>query len=71
MGGGSIRGWLPDVAAILWLRMLGALGDVNKIQDPALHAHVFQFLNELFETLSKVSYENWSGFILNWLTRFK
>ncbi|XP_073994212.1 probable Rho GTPase-activating protein CG5521 isoform X1 [Rhodnius prolixus] len=54
MGGGSIRGWLPDVAAILWLRMLGALGDVNKIQDPALHAHVFQFLNELFETLSKI-----------------
>ncbi|KAK9497959.1 hypothetical protein O3M35_003854 [Rhynocoris fuscipes] len=54
MSGGSIRGWLPDVAAVLWLRMLGALGDVNKIQDPALHAHVYHFLIDLFETLSKI-----------------
>lgn len=25
--GGTVRGWLPDVAVILWKRMLGALGE--------------------------------------------
>lgn len=56
MSGGSVKGWLPDVAAVLWLRMLGALGDINKISEPTLHLHVFQFLIELFETLMKVSF---------------
>lgn len=54
MSGGSVKGWLPDVAAVLWLRMLGALGDINKISEPTLHLHVFQFLIELFETLMKI-----------------
>ncbi|XP_024085284.1 ral GTPase-activating protein subunit alpha-1 isoform X2 [Cimex lectularius] len=54
MSGGTIRGWLPDVAAILWLRMLGALGDINKIQMPVLHYNVFLFLIDLFETLAKI-----------------
>lgn len=38
--GGSVRGWLPDVAVILWRRMLGALGDINSINDVKLHAQV-------------------------------
>lgn len=38
--GGTIRGWLPDVAVILWKRMLGALGDVNRIPSPKLHSQV-------------------------------
>lgn len=38
--GGTARGWLPDVAAVMWKRMLGALGDVNKILNPKLHAQV-------------------------------
>lgn len=38
--GGTVRGWLPDVAVVLWRRMLGALGDVNQIDDPRLHAQV-------------------------------
>lgn len=52
--GGAIRGWLPDVAVILWRRMLGALGDVNQISDPKLHAQVFEYLIKLTETLIKI-----------------
>ncbi|XP_050506318.1 ral GTPase-activating protein subunit alpha-1 isoform X2 [Diabrotica virgifera virgifera] len=53
--GGSIRGWLPDVAVIIWKRMLGALGDINKISDPKLHAQVFEYLVKLTDTLIKLS----------------
>ncbi|RZC33539.1 hypothetical protein BDFB_003365, partial [Asbolus verrucosus] len=54
--GGSIRGWLPDVAVILWRRMLGALGDINTITDPKLHAQVFEYLVKLTETLIKIKH---------------
>ena len=54
MAGGSVRGWLPDVAVVLWRRMLGALGDVNQLTDPALHSQVFEYLVELCDTLAKV-----------------
>jgi hypothetical protein len=54
MAGGSVRGWLPDVAVVLWRRMLGALGDVNQLTDPALHNQVFEYLVELCDTLAKV-----------------
>ncbi|BES90903.1 Rap/ran-GAP [Nesidiocoris tenuis] len=54
MGGGTVRGWLPDVASVLWVRMLGALGDVNRIQDPQLHADIFHFLIDLYEILVKI-----------------
>lgn len=52
--GGTARGWLPDVAAIMWKRMLGALGDVNKILNPKLHAQVFKYLVDLTENLIKI-----------------
>ncbi|XP_076268274.1 putative Rho GTPase-activating protein CG5521 isoform X2 [Rhynchophorus ferrugineus] len=52
--GGSVRGWLPDVAVILWKRMLGALGDVNQISDPRHHAQVFQYLINLTDILIKI-----------------
>lgn len=52
--GGSVRGWLPDVAVILWKRMLGALGDVNQLTNPKLHAQVFEYLVRLTETLIKI-----------------
>lgn len=55
MSGGSVRGWLPDVAVVLWRRMLGSLGDINNIQDPVLHAQVFKYLVDLVDTLTKVS----------------
>jgi hypothetical protein len=55
MAGGSVRGWLPDVAVVLWRRMLGALGDVNLLRDPALHLKVFEYLIQLCDTFAKVS----------------
>ena len=55
MAGGGVRGWLPDVAVVLWIRMLSALGDVNNIQDPVLHGQVMEYLVKLTQTLIKVS----------------
>ncbi|GLH07913.1 Probable Rho GTPase-activating protein CG5521 [Gryllus bimaculatus] len=54
MAGGTVRGWLPDVAVVLWRRMLGALGDINEISSPALHSQVFEYLVELCDTLTKI-----------------
>lgn len=54
LNGGNARGWLPDVAAIMWKRMLGALGDVNKILNPKLHAQVFKHLNDITDSLIKI-----------------
>ncbi|BFZ11585.1 hypothetical protein BsWGS_14624 [Bradybaena similaris] len=55
MAGGTIPGWTPDVAVVLWQRMLGCLGDVNKIEDPEIHAVVFDALAELLDTLCRMS----------------
>ena len=55
LAGGMCQGWLPDVSVVLWRRMLGALGDVNKIDDPAIHASVFEHLCDLQDTLQRVS----------------
>ncbi|XP_015178189.1 PREDICTED: probable Rho GTPase-activating protein CG5521 isoform X3 [Polistes dominula] len=54
MAGGGVRGWLPDVAVVLWRRMLSALGDVNNIQDPLLHGQVMDYLVQLTQTLIKI-----------------
>ena len=54
MAGGGVRGWLPDVAVVLWRRMLSALGDVNNIQDPVLHGQVMDYLVQLTQTLVKI-----------------
>jgi hypothetical protein len=32
MAGGTVKGWLPDVAVVLWRRMLGSLGRRQKIK---------------------------------------
>ncbi|GFO04867.1 ral GTPase-activating protein subunit alpha-1, partial [Plakobranchus ocellatus] len=55
MAGGKVRGWMPDVAVVLWQRMLGCLGDVNKIEDAEIHATVFDALAELLDTLCRMS----------------
>lgn len=55
MSGGEVKGWTPDVAALLWRRMLGALGDVNKLENPNLHEQLFRFLLDLYEIMTKVS----------------
>ncbi|CAG5136421.1 unnamed protein product, partial [Candidula unifasciata] len=55
MAGGTVPGWTADVAVVLWQRMLGCLGDVNKIEDPEIHAVVFDALAELLDTLCRMS----------------
>ena len=55
MLGGRAKGWLPDVAVIMWRRMLGALGDPNRVRDPHIHASIFEYLVELGAILIKVS----------------
>lgn len=54
MSGGNVKGWQPDVAAVMWKRMLGSLGDVNRILNPKLHAEVFEQLVSITESLVKV-----------------
>ena len=56
MAGGSVPGWTPDVAVVLWQRMLGCLGDINKIEDPDIHETVFVYLCDLLDTLFRVSF---------------
>ncbi|KAG7298073.1 hypothetical protein JYU34_018843 [Plutella xylostella] len=53
--GGSARGWLPDVAAVLWRRMLAALGDPNQLKDPNTHHKLYNYLIHLNSTLIKIS----------------
>ncbi|XP_017036880.1 probable Rho GTPase-activating protein CG5521 isoform X2 [Drosophila kikkawai] len=52
--GGSAEGWHPDSTSIMWKRMLGALGDVNRIPKPELHAQVFMHLLEMTQNLIKI-----------------
>ncbi|XP_071963778.1 ral GTPase-activating protein subunit alpha-2-like [Antedon mediterranea] len=54
ISGGNRAGWLPDVAVVLWKRMLGILGDVNKISNPRLHAEVMDCLCEYWQMLAKM-----------------
>ncbi|XP_042904592.1 ral GTPase-activating protein subunit alpha-1 [Parasteatoda tepidariorum] len=54
MSGGTTNGWLPDVAVVLWKRMLGALGDINKIKDASVHAQVLKYLVDLSELFVKI-----------------
>ena len=56
MLGGKIKGWLPDIAVIMWRRMLGALGDPNEVKNPQIHAAMFDYLVELGSVLIKVSH---------------
>lgn len=57
--GGTATGWLPDSTAIMWKRMLGALGDVNRIPKAELHAQVFKHLLDM--TLNLVKIKNNQG----------
>ncbi|XP_041109707.1 ral GTPase-activating protein subunit alpha-2 isoform X6 [Polyodon spathula] len=54
IAGGSLTGWHPDSAAVLWRRVLGILGDVNSIHCPKIHAKVFLCLHELWHKLAKI-----------------
>ena len=54
MAGGVVKGWLPDVAVVLWRRMLGSLGDVNSIADTVIHAQIYKYLIELHDIMVKI-----------------
>ncbi|XP_026528322.1 ral GTPase-activating protein subunit alpha-2 [Notechis scutatus] len=54
IAGGTLTGWHPDSAAVLWRRTLGILGDVNDIQSPKIHARVVEYLFELWHKLAKI-----------------
>ena len=72
MLGGRAKGWLPDVAVIMWRRMLGALGDPNRVRSPHIHAAIFEYLAELGGVLIKVGCPAFfMAHHLNfWVTRF-
>ncbi|XP_056021439.1 ral GTPase-activating protein subunit alpha-1-like isoform X5 [Ostrea edulis] len=54
LAGGTVQGWLPDSAVVLWRRMLGILGDVNQITDPENHVLVYEELSRILDTLHKI-----------------
>ena len=54
MAGGRRTGWSPDVAYVLWKRILGIVGDVNDIENPEIHARVFTYLHEQYDIFLKV-----------------
>uniref|UniRef100_A0A8C4QUH9 Ral GTPase-activating protein subunit alpha/beta N-terminal domain-containing protein n=1 Tax=Eptatretus burgeri TaxID=7764 RepID=A0A8C4QUH9_EPTBU len=54
MMGGAAVGWNAEVAWVLWKRVLGLLGDVNNIKDSEIHAQVFEYLCDLWETLVQI-----------------
>ncbi|XP_033639628.1 ral GTPase-activating protein subunit alpha-2-like isoform X1 [Asterias rubens] len=54
ISGGTRSGWQPDVACVLWRRILGALGDVNDIQIARLHAVVMECLWSTWQLLAKI-----------------
>ena len=45
---------MAENAAAIWRRLLGVLGDVNKIKDPEIHVMVFNSLIDIWRTLHKV-----------------
>lgn len=54
LSGGTVQGWLPDVAVVLWRRMFGALGNINEIEDAANHVAIYEYLCDHLETMIKV-----------------
>ena len=67
MSGGGVKGWLPDVAVVLWRRMLGALGNINHIADTVIHAQIYKYLIELFEIMVRIrnNQVRWAGPVEN------
>lgn len=56
VAGGYREGWGPVAAVVLWRRVLGILGNVNKIKDPAIHAKVLECLTSIWNMLAKVMF---------------
>ena len=54
IAGGTAEGWTPVSAVVLWKRMIGILGNVNKIKDQQIHAKVFEHLIDVWNMLLTV-----------------
>ncbi|XP_041468944.1 ral GTPase-activating protein subunit alpha-1-like isoform X2 [Lytechinus variegatus] len=54
MSGGTRIGWHPDVAVVVWRRLLCILGDINQISDPRLHWVVLECLWAIWQMLAKI-----------------
>ena len=54
IAGGKAEGWTPVSATVLWRRMIGILGNVNKIKDEEIHAKVFEHLIDVWKMLLTV-----------------
>lgn len=54
IAGGKREGWTPMSAIVLWRRMIGILGNVNKIKDQDIHAKVFEHLIDIWNMLLTV-----------------
>ena len=54
IAGGMREGWGPASSVVLWRRMLGVLGNINKISNPAIHAKVIECLATVWNMLAKV-----------------
>lgn len=52
--GGSHKGWNAEISVVLWRRMLGVLGDLNDIPDPAMHKLAFECLVKITDDLLKL-----------------
>lgn len=52
--GGTHKGWNAEISVILWRRMLGVLGDLNDIPDPAMHKLAFECLVKITDDFIKM-----------------
>ena len=42
----AVTGWTPELATVLFRRLIGVLGDINQIGDPTLHLRVTEYLEK-------------------------
>ena len=54
IAGGKAEGWTPVSATVLWRRMVGILGNINKIKDEDIHANVLEHLIAIWKMLLTV-----------------
>ncbi|KAL5008782.1 hypothetical protein ScPMuIL_014363 [Solemya velum] len=54
LSGGTVKGWLPDVAVVLWRRMFGALGNINQIEDADNHVTIYEYLCDHLDVMIKM-----------------
>lgn len=54
ISGGKRIGWLPEVAAAMWHRLLGMLGNINNVQDSEVYRRIFNHLLKMFKDLERI-----------------